>query len=149
MSEHRAIIRWSRGETGFKYREYTRNHDWEFPNGLIVNASATRQFLGDPDQVDPEEAFVASLSSCHMLTLLAICAHKQMVVNSYVEHAVGFMNKNLNGKLAITQVELHPQIQFSEETNLDRESLIQLHDAAHHECFLANSVTTEIKTIIP
>ena len=114
---------------------------------LRAKRSASPAYLGSPGLVDPEEAFVAALSSCHMLTFLAIAAKKRLVVDSYDDHAVGVMAKNANGKLAITQVTLHPKITFAGETP-DAETLDRIHHLSHEECFIANSVTTEI-TVAP
>nr|WP_273482928.1 OsmC family protein [Kribbella italica] len=99
--------------------------------------------MGNPGPVDPEEAFIASLSSCHMLTFLAIAAKKRLVVDAYDDHAVGVMAKNERGRIAITQVTLHPKIVFAGEQP-DAAALERIHHRAHEECFIANSVTTEI-----
>jgi len=99
--------------------------------------------LGTPGPVDPEEAFVAALSSCHMLTFLAIAARKRLVVDAYDDHAVGVMAKNEQGRLAITHVTLHPKIVWA-GPEPDAETLERLHHRAHVECFIANSVTTSV-----
>ena len=143
MSEHRAFIRWKRKSETFDYPAYNRSHSWTFDNGITVPASAAVTYLGEPDRVDPEEAFVASLSSCHMLTFLAICARKKITVNGYSDHAVGHMNKNDFGKLAITRVELNPQVMFEGPQPGDAQ-LKKIHHLSHQECFIANSVNTEI-----
>ncbi|MEM9481670.1 MAG: OsmC family protein [Verrucomicrobiota bacterium] len=147
MSEHSAKISWTRGETDFAYESYPRNHTWTFDNGVSIEASAAEGFLGDPANVDPEEAFVASLSSCHMLTFLAICAKKRMAVESYEDAAVGYLEKNEDGALAVTRVELRPVISFSGDA-VSPESLRELHEKAHHHCFIANSVKTEVVTVL-
>ena len=148
MSQHKAEIIWKRSGSDFSYKNYSRNHKWVFQNGLKVEASATSQFLGDESKVDPEEAFVASLSSCHMLTFLAICSRKEISVENYADSAVGYLEKNEEGKLVIARVELHPKIEFGEGGDLSTLELEGLHQQSHHECFLANSVATEITTII-
>src|ERR1700674_3684754 len=112
MSEHKAKISWKRVNPDFTYQSYSRDHDWTFENGAVVKASATPRFLGNPKCVDPEAAFVASLSSCHMLTFLAIWGGNQIVVDRYEDEAVGHLDKNAGGKLAMTKVELHPRITF-------------------------------------
>ena len=132
----------------FDYKNYSRNHEWSFENGLVVEASAAAQFLGDENNIDPEEAFVASLSSCHMLTFLAICSRKGIVVENYTDNAVGYLEKNDEQKLVITRVELHPNITFGAGIEICTTELEELHEQSHHECFLANSVTTKITTII-
>ncbi|MEM1222565.1 MAG: OsmC family protein [Verrucomicrobiota bacterium] len=148
MSEHKVDLSWNRGDRGFEYRQYSRNHQWLFPNGLKFEVSAAAEFLGDTTKVDPEAAFVGSLSSCHLLTFLAICSRKNILVESYVDQAVGFLEKNQEGKLVITRIELHPIIHFGDGINLSRAELEALHKQAEDECFLANSVTTKMETII-
>ena len=148
MSQHKAKLIWKRLGSDFSYKNYSRNHEWEFQNGLKVEASAASQFLGDENKIDPEEAFVASLSSCHMLTFLAICSRKGIIVKSYTDNAVGYLEKNEEEKLVIARVELHPRIEFGEGVHLSIAELEELHEQSHHKCFLANSVTTDITTII-
>ena len=144
MSEHRATIRWNRGSGDFSYETYPRDHIWEFENGLRIEASAAPGFNGSPENVDPEEAYVAALSSCHMLTFLAIAARKRFVVDSYSDSALGHLEKNENGKLAITRVVLRPEVSFAAESGPSSEGLERLHHLAHTECFIANSVHTSI-----
>jgi organic hydroperoxide reductase OsmC/OhrA len=143
VSEHVVDISWNRGEHEFTYDSYNRDHEWRFDGGVTVPGSANPAYLGSPGPVDPEEAFVAALSSCHMLTFLAIAAKKRLVVDAYDDHAVGLMGKNERGKIAITQVTLHPKIIFAGEQP-DAATLERIHHRAHEECFIANSVTTEI-----
>jgi organic hydroperoxide reductase OsmC/OhrA len=146
MSEHKARIAWKRATESFSYDDYNREHDWGFENGVVVRASSSPAFKGSPECVDPEEAFVASLSSCHMLTFLAICARKRIVVDSYEDDAVGHMEKN-NGKMVISRVVLDPRITFAQGQEPSAEVLEKLHHMAHSECFLANSVKTEITVL--
>jgi organic hydroperoxide reductase OsmC/OhrA len=143
VSEHVVDVSWSRGEHEFTYQTYNRDHEWRFDGGVTVPGSANPAYLGNPGPVDPEEAFIASLSSCHMLTFLAIAAKKRLVVDAYDDHAVGVMAKNERGRIAITQVTLHPKIVFAGEQP-DAATLERIHHRAHEECFIANSVTTEI-----
>ena len=143
MSEHRVLLNWQRGEREFTYEAYSRDHSWTFEGGSTVTASAAPAYKGNSDLVDPEEAFVASLSSCHMLTFLALAAKKKFVVDRYTDRAVGFMEKNAEGKLAVTRVELRPAIEFTGSPPSPQE-LADIHDKAHHHCFIANSVKTEI-----
>jgi len=144
MSEHKASIRWSRGTRAFTYDGYSRDHQWSFDGGQTLTASAAPAYLGTEEGVDPEEALVAALSSCHMLTLLAIAAKKGWVVDSYEDDAVGTLAKNADGKLAVTQVVLRPRIAFSGAKVPDADALRRLHDQSHEHCFIANSVRTEI-----
>ena len=143
MSEHKARIAWKRESSDFHYESYKRDHEWEFEHGLVVRASAAPDFRGSSDCVDPEEAFVASISSCHMLTFLAICARRRITVDRYVDNAVGYLEKNAENRLAITRVELQPDIRYSGAPPSEGD-LHKLHERAHHECFIANSVNCEI-----
>src|SRR5271166_802452 len=144
MSEHNVKVEWIRKTPDFAYETYSRDHEWAFDAGVTVRASAAPGYLGNERCVDPEEAFVASLSSCHMLTFLAIAARKRMVVDSYVDQAVGILAKGGAGKLAITKVSLRPEVRFSGETIPTPEQVMHMHDQAHHACFIANSVKTEV-----
>lgn len=144
MSEHVATIIWERTSKSFGYKEYNRRHLWRVDAGFDIMASAAPTYLGDEDCIDPEEAFVASLSSCHMLTFLAIASKKRLVVDKYEDKAVGHMEKNAEGRLAVTRVDLYPRIGFADGTLIDAETLSEMHHAAHEHCFIANSVTTKI-----
>ncbi|HEY1630590.1 MAG TPA: OsmC family protein [Rhizomicrobium sp.] len=143
MSEHRAAISWTRSSADFTYDTYNRAHEIRFKDGgIVLPSSSAPAFKGDADRVDPEEAFVAALSSCHMLSLLAICARKRIVVDSYDDEASGFLEKGEHGKLWIARVTLRPRIVFA--TPVDAAVLDQIHHQSHAECFIANSVKTEI-----
>ena len=144
MSEHHATIEWRRETPDFDYRTYNRDHDWRFDAGITVRASANPAYLGSEPCVDPEEAFVASLSSCHMLTFLALAAKKRYIVDGYNDLAVGVLDKDAAGHLAMTRVTLRPLVTFSGEKVPSPEELRQLHERAHHACFIANSVKTEV-----
>jgi organic hydroperoxide reductase OsmC/OhrA len=144
MSEHKVTLTWKRGDAPFDYQKYPRDHTWKFDGGHEMTASAAPAYLGNPKNVDPEEAFVASLSSCHMLTFLAIACKQKFVMDDYVDEAVGHMEKNADGKMAITKVTLKPKITFSGEKKPTAEELDKMHHAAHDNCFIANSVKTEI-----
>jgi organic hydroperoxide reductase OsmC/OhrA len=146
VSEHVVDVSWSRGEHEFTYRSYSRDHTWTFDSGDTVKASANPVYLGSEAAVDPEEAFVAALSSCHMLTFLSIAAKKRFVVDAYDDHAVGVMAQNAEGRLAITEVTLSPRIAFAGDAP-DAETLEKMHHLSHQECFIANSVTTKITVL--
>lgn len=143
MSEHRVTVTWNRSTEDFTYETYSRSHAWEFEGGVTVPASAAPGFRGDPSRVDPEEALVAALSSCHMLTFLAIAARKRLVVDAYRDAAVGYLEKNQDGKLAITRVVLRPTVTFRDSPSA--EAIERLHHQAHEECFIANSVKTDVR----
>ncbi len=143
MSQHHATIEWHRGDVDFTYEAYSRDHGWIFPGGIEIAASAAPAFKGSPDRVDPEEAFVAAIASCHMLTFLALAARKGIVIHRYHDRAVGLLEKNDEGRLAVTKVTLRPEIDFGGEPP-DEPALAQLHQQSHHGCFIANSVRTTI-----
>src|SRR5919199_6477201 len=144
MSEHKVTLRWQRGAAEFTYQKYPRDHTWSFDGGHTMTASAAPAYLGNPSNVDPEEAFVASLSSCHMLTFLAVACKQKFVLDSYVDEAVGHMEKNAEGRLAITRVELHPKLSWSGDKTPSSDELEKMHHAAHDQCFIANPVKSEV-----
>jgi organic hydroperoxide reductase OsmC/OhrA len=144
MSEHRVTVAWERGDREFTYQAYGRDHTWSFEGGITVDVSAAPAYRGNPDLVDPEEAFVASLSSCHLLTFLALAAKKRFVVDRYTDRATGHVEKNGSGKLAVTRVELRPEIRFSGDAQPTADELADLHERAHDMCFIANSVKSEV-----
>jgi organic hydroperoxide reductase OsmC/OhrA len=145
MSEHHASVRWTRTSADFTYNSYNRAHEVSFKTRAIVLAgSAAPEFKGDADRVDPEEAFVGSLSACHMLSFLAICARKRLTVDSYADDAVGHMEKGSNGKLWVDHVRLHPLVRFAPGTSVAPATLAEIHHLAHLECFIANSVKTDV-----
>ena len=145
MTEHHASVRWTRASADFTYDHYNRAHDVSFKSGAIMlPGSAAPAFRGDADRVDPEEAYVASLSACHMLTFLAICARKRLTVDAYEDDAIGYMDKGANGKLWVSRVTLHPRISFAPGTSVSDEQLAEIHHLSHEECFIANSVKTDV-----
>lgn len=149
MSEHRAHIVWRRTSGDFTYESYNRAHEVLFKNGgITLAASSAPAFKGDPERVDPEEAFVASLSSCHMLTFLAICARKRLTVDSYDDEASGVLEKRDDGKLWMAHVTLRPQVRFAPGTDVDSATLDDIHHKSHEQCFIANSVKTDV-TVAP
>lgn len=145
MSEHHAGVRWTRSSSDFTYDSYNRAHEMVFKDGAIrVPASAAPTFRGNAERVDPEEAYVGSLSACHMLTFLAICARKRLTVDSYEDDAIGYMEKGSNGKLWVSRVVLRPRIAFAPGTSPDAATLAEIHHLSHGECFIANSVKTDV-----
>lgn len=147
MSEHKVTTQWKRESEDFDLKTYNRGHEWHFEGGVVVKASAAAAYQGDPELVDPEQAFTAALSRCHMLTFLAIACQKGFVVDTYTDAAVGELGKNAEGEMAMVAVTLHPEIVFSGDKQPSESDLSSLHDMAHKHCFLANSVTTEIKVV--
>jgi len=145
MSEHTVHLEWTSSGEDFSPANYTRNHRLTFDNGIVISASAAPDYLGDPGAIDPEEMFLASLSSCHMLTFLAVASKRNHTIVSYRDNATAYLEKNSMGKMAITRVELSPRIIFSGEKQPDAEELQMLHQKAHANCFIANSVSCEIQ----
>lgn len=153
MSDYTATVRWQRLPTEtFTDSQYSRGHHWHFDGGVTVPASSSPHVVPLPysvaANVDPEEAFVASLSSCHMLVFLGIAAKRRFIVESYEDCAVGVMEENSEGKLAVTRVTLRPAVAFAGERQPTREQLETMHHQAHRDCFIANSVKTDVVTEI-
>jgi organic hydroperoxide reductase OsmC/OhrA len=145
MSEHHATTVWHRTSADFTYDTYNRAHEVRYKSGaIVVPGSGAPMFKGDAERVDPEEQFVAALSACHMLTFLAICARKRLTVESYEDEAEGFLEKGENGKLWMTRVILRPRAVFAAGTEVDAAKLADIHHKSHEECFIANSVRTDV-----
>lgn len=148
MGEYTATIAWQRNGATFTDNKYSRAHQWKFDGGAVVPGSSSphvvRVPLSDASAVDPEEAFVASLSSCHLLWFLSIAAGRGFVVDSYEDQALGVMEKNREGKYAMTVVTLRPRVVFAGKQPTKQE-LDTLHHAAHEECFIAASVKSEVR----
>ncbi len=139
MSEHLISVEWTRKSDDFTYEKYSRDHIWHFGNDNKICASSAPDFFGNPQCVNPEQGFAASLSSCHMLTFLALCSRRGYVVDSYTDAAVAVLGKNNSGKTAITKVELRPQVKFADGKAPTQEQFDVLHTRAHDNCFIANS----------
>jgi organic hydroperoxide reductase OsmC/OhrA len=138
-------------EEAFVDNKYSRAHTWTFDSGSEIEASSSPHVVPLPmskeSAVDPEEAFIASLSSCHMLWFLSIAAGKKFIVDSYEDNAEGILEKNAEGKLAITEVTLNVQVKFSGDTLPSQAQIDELHHRAHEKCYIANSVKTKIKIV--
>ena len=144
MSEHRVSVKWARSKDDSSFESYNRDHAWTFESGIEIKASAAPEFQGNPDCVDPEEALVGALSSCHMLTFLAIAAKKRLTVDHYEDNAVGFLEKNADGRLAVTRATLRPKVIWGDDKTHTIEEIEKMHESAHRACFIANSVLTEV-----
>lgn len=149
MSEYFAKVKWTRSSNeDYIDNKYSRGHEWSFDGGVTVQASSSPHVVPLPysieENVDPEEAFIASLSSCHMLFFLSIAAKRKYVVDSYVDDAIGIMAIDSDGKMSMTQVTLRPDVQFSGSKKPTIEQLKKMHHQSHEQCFIANSVKTEI-----
>jgi organic hydroperoxide reductase OsmC/OhrA len=148
MSEHTATVEWVRGDQPFTDNRYSRAHDWSFDGGAVVRGSSAPTSvplpMSDPAAVDPEEAFVAALSSCHMLFFLAFAAKAGFIVDRYRDAAVGVLARDERGKTSMTLVTLRPAVSFGGETP-DAAALADLHHRAHAACYIANSIRAEVR----
>ncbi len=148
MSEYFASISWQRNEEDFLGNKYSRAHRWQFDGGFEVRASASPHIVPAPwseaANVDPEEAFVASIASCHMLFFLSIASSQGYQIEEYCDDAVGTLSKDSDGNLSMTEVKLNPRIAFSGDKLPDDDAITAMHDSAHHQCFIANSVKSKV-----
>lgn len=143
-----ATIEWQRRDQPFTDNRYSREHQWRFDGGQEILASASpdivRPPLSNPAGVDPEEAFIAAISSCHMLWFLSIAARQGLVVDTYQDRATGELGNNSDGQTAITSVTLNPEVTWVGEQIPDANEIAALHHQAHQQCFIANSVRTDV-----
>ncbi|HKW91423.1 MAG TPA: OsmC family protein [Methylomirabilota bacterium] len=148
MAEHKATVRWALGSGEFLKGRFSREHTWTFDGGATVPASASPGVVpapyANPAGVDPEEAFVAAIASCHLMTYLHVASRQGFVVERYEDEAVGVVRKNERGAIWVAAVTLHPRIVYGGDTRPTPEDEHRLHELAHEQCFIANSVKTEI-----
>jgi organic hydroperoxide reductase OsmC/OhrA len=148
MSEHSATIEWQRATPDFSYPTYNRSHVWRFDAGIELPGRASPANVpataAQAPGVDPEEGFVAAIASCHMLWFLHLACTRKFTVDRYTDHAVGMLGKNRDGKMAVTRVTLRPAVVFSGSARPTAQQLDELHERAHEECFIANSVLSEV-----
>jgi organic hydroperoxide reductase OsmC/OhrA len=149
VAQYTAEVIWERGEQPFVDNRYSRRHTLRFDGGLEVPASSSPHLvpvpMSDPAGLDPEEAFVSALSSCHMLWFLSIAAKRRYRVDRYHDAPVGVMERGVDGKLAVSLVTLRPRVTFSGDSIPTREDIDRMHHLAHEECFIARSVKTEVR----
>jgi organic hydroperoxide reductase OsmC/OhrA len=148
MSEHVATVEWNRNGQVFSDNQYARAHDWRFDGGAVVRGSSAPSSvlapMSDPAAVDPEEALVAAVSSCHMLFFLAYARKDGFVVDRYRDEASGVLSPDERGRMSITHVTLRPAADFSGERRPDAAALDDLHHRAHEACYIANSIRAEV-----
>jgi organic hydroperoxide reductase OsmC/OhrA len=154
MSEHKMTVSWKREpQSDFGKGKYSREHIWTFDGGLTIPASSSPSVVplpfSNPASVDPEEAFVASISSCHMLCFLSLAAKQGFILDSYEDHAVGVMTKGEKNVLWVSEVTLRPKIIWSGTKRPTASEEEQLHHEAHEECFIANSIRTKVVVARP
>jgi organic hydroperoxide reductase OsmC/OhrA len=149
MSSHTASVHWTRGDARFTDNRYNRRHRWRFDGGVEVPASSSPHSVPLPyssaEAIDPEEAFVASIASCHMLWFLSIAAKRGHRVDAYDDDAEGVMEKDADGRMSMTRTVLRPRVVFGGERIPSDADVAAMHDEAHHECYIANSVKTVIR----
>lgn len=137
---YRTTLTWSRSSQDFNYENYNRTHRIRFGSGTEIEASSAPEYVGNADKVNPEETFLAALSSCHMLTFLAIAAKARLTVDQYQDEAEAELGKNAEGKIAITRATLRPKVVFAGDNPPSAEKIRELHEKAHRYCFISNSV---------
>lgn len=152
MMTYNIKVSWKRNiDEAFLDNKYSRSHTWTFDGGIELRASSSPHVVPVPMSnevaVDPEEAFVASLSSCHMLWFLSLAVENNYIVESYEDNAEGVLAKDEEGKLAMTRVTLKPKVTFGNQHTPSREQVDELHHSAHEKCFIANSVKTKITIV--
>jgi len=151
MAVYTATVRWERGGQKFSDGKFSRGHVWEFDGGARIAASSSPHLVRLPysvaENVDPEEAFVASASSCHMLFFLFLAQKAGFVVENYRDDAEGIMGQNEEGRMAMTRIRLQPKVQYAGSAP-DPAAEAALHHKAHEACFISNSVKTRIKTLL-
>lgn len=147
MSEHHTSVSWLRDNAPFERGNYVREHQLRFERGQTLLNSAAPGYGGLRNATDPEELLLGALSSCHMLTFLALCANRGYLLDSYHDDAVATLDKNADGKFAVTRAQLNPRTAFSGDKQPTPEELDTLHERAHANCFIANSVTCEVVVV--
>lgn len=149
---HTAIVEWKRSGQAFTDKRYSREHTWRFDGGAVVAASSSpesvRPPLSNPAAVDPEEALLAAASSCHMLWFLALAANAGFIVESYRDEVSARMERPANAEPWLARIELHPSIQWAGEKHPTAAEIVHLHETAHHKCYIANSLKSEV-VILP
>ena len=144
MSEFKVTVLWRRSTPDFEYKTFDRTHTWEFSGGQRLQGSSAPAYFGNPALANPEEGLIAALSSCQMLTFLALAALKRFVVERYEDAAIGEIGKNERGKTMVSKITLRPKVMFGSDNAPDTETLKGMHQKAHENCFVANSLLTEV-----
>ncbi|GAB4360987.1 MAG: OsmC family protein [Immundisolibacter sp.] len=144
MSEFTVEISWQRAPRPGHPEDYSRAHQWRLAGGQTLRASAAPEYAGDPEHTNPEEGLIAAVSSCHMLTFLAVAAKRGFTVTRYTDQASGTLGKNADGRLAVTEIVLRPRIEF-EGQRPGADELDRLHASAHRNCFIGNSLTSTVR----
>lgn len=144
MSNYSISLTWRRATPDFDYKTFDRSHIWHLAGGQVVRGSAAPEYSGNPEMSNPEEALLASLSSCHMLTFLAIAALKRLVVDSYEDAPSAELGKNDQGKTMVSRLVLRPKVAFGGDRIPDADAVLELHRKAKENCFIGNSLLSPI-----
>lgn len=147
MSAFHIESNWKRTTEDFNYEKFNRNHTIKLSENQIVNNSSAPEFFGNTDTTNPEELLASALTSCHMLTFLVVASKSGFVVDTYVDHSEAILEKNEEGKMAVTIINLKPTISFSGNKIPDADQLRSLHEKAHRNCFIANSIKTKVNIL--
>lgn len=148
MSEHKIGLYWKKGPEEFKYDSYDRTHSIQYDGGQKLFGSSTLETYGKAEHTNPEELLASSVCSCHFLTFLAVAAKSRYIVSEYQDHAIATLEKNAEGKMVVTKIDLYPKVTFEGEKIPDAEALADLHSKSHRNCFISNSIKSEV-TIHP
>lgn len=144
MSQFSIRLDWERSSADFDSKTFDRSHRWHLAGGQVVQGSSAPEFSGDPNMSNPEEALLAALSSCHMLTFLTIAALKKLVIDHYEDIPVAELGKNAKGKMMVASLTLKPRVVFSGETQPDADAVRELHRKAKENCFIGNSLLSDM-----
>lgn len=145
MSELSIELQWQRAEPELQPGKYSNAHTVQYNDSHSVKADAAPDWGGDPGNTNPEQAFAASLSSCHMMTFLALAAKAKWPVADYQDHATAHLGKNAKGRMSVTRVDLHPVVRFDEGFTVDAQDLEQMQHRAHRYCFVANALADSVE----
>ena len=141
-------LNWDLGNDELSYGKYKTDHKIKINNEIILNASSASSYGGNPNNLNPEQALAAAMSSCHMMTFLALAAKMKWPVISYCDKAFAYLGKNLKGKMAVNKIELNPKITFENNFSVSDEEMAKMQDRSHRYCFIANSLSEEVEIII-
>lgn len=144
MSNFSIHVVWRRTTPDFEHKTFDRSHAWHLAGGQAVRGSSAPEYSGDPEKSNPEEALLAALSSCHMLTFLTIAALKKLVVESYEDDPVAELGKNEKGKMMVARLTLRPKVVFGGETMPDTNAVLEMHRKAKENCFIGNSLLSPV-----
>ena len=145
MSELSIRLKWQLGEGELAQGEYSNNHEIAYNDQFKLIADAAPDWGGDVANTNPEQALAASISSCHMMTFLALAAKAKWPVSSYEDKAEAFLGKNSKGQMAVTKIRLNPSVQFSDGFTVSDQEMNEMHDRSHRYCFIANSLSEEVE----